>query len=864
MAGQEKLLPFVPGGQATGYHIWRGFRTFPVSSYLHIFWKETVRTLRILRKDRAFTALAVLLLALGIGPASAVFALLWQAIYAQLPVPAPEQIFTFSSNVTHYGRSDSDAMAQTFSVPTYRYLAGHLKLPKGTVARHGELVNIETPAGPEHVLADFVTGNFFEVLGVKAAIGRMIRDVDDQISGERFVAVLSYDLWQDSYAGQVSAWNSVLRVNGVPFRIIGVASAGFRGLIEGQAPKLYLPVSAFADVNPGWHGYGDWSLRWLNAFVRLPANVTRASAEAELQPVYQAAVRQELASEAAQSPAYLRELSHEYLSVVPASQGVHAMLDRWGEPLRVLQWMTLAVLSLAAINVAGLMLVRGIRQKQEALIRYALGATRSAVMRLQWVEALILSLAGGALGLWVARWGAELLVHLARMDRGGAFSYRPHGWTLALHWAAVLGIGLLVGLVPAWQAARLDLSAGLNEGALTHSATRAQAFTRRVLAAAQIALSVALMIVAGLFGEALHKLVTVPLGFNPERLTVFSIDAKLAHSTIQSTEVLWSNIARRLKETPGIEAVTYGTGGPFPQTADSAVVIPRPGAAAPSKQQSGIRSIIGAHYFSTLGIPVVAGREFDERDRSNAPDVILLNQSMARKLFGNANPIGQTVTIFNGLNPNWLATVVGVVADHHQSWRRASASLIYTPAQQARTVTDITYYVRAAGPSLSEQTIRDIVRQEAPSIAAYDIATMQSRMAEFASGDRAMAVLVGAFALLASAIAAVGIYSVVSYSASLRNIEFGVRVSVGATPRDIASLILREAGLILAGGIAVGLPLTYFALSIVRHQLESISFRAPGVYGGALLLQALCTLIAAFVPARRAKRMTVQDALRHE
>jgi ABC-type antimicrobial peptide transport system permease subunit len=242
----------------------------------------------------------------------------------------------------------------------------------------------------------------------------------------------------------------------------------------------------------------------------------------------------------------------------------------------------------------------------------------------------------------------------------------------------------------------------------------------------------------------------------------------------------------------------------------------------------------------------------------------MLNETMARKLFGNANPSGQMVTMFNGLDPNWLATVVGVVADHHQSWRRANASTVYTPAQQARTVTEITYYVRTASPSLPEQTIREVVRQEAPSIGSYDLTTMRSRMAEFASGDHAMTVLVGAFALLALAIAAVGIYGVVAYSASLRTLEFGVRVSVGATSSNIVRLLLREAVMILLGGVVLGVPLTYLGLSLVRHQLEGISFSEPAIYSGALLLLTICTLIAALVPATRATRISVHDALKHQ
>ncbi len=309
---------------------------------------------------------------------------------------------------------------------------------------------------------------------------------------------------------------------------------------------------------------------------------------------------------------YLKELSHERVSLVPAAQGDHAQLDNWAAPLRVLQWMTLAVLLLAAINVAGLMLVRAIKQKQEMLIRYAVGATRAGVMRLHFLETLVLALLGGLLGLWIARWGAQLLVHLTRMDRGNAFIYRPQGWTLALHWAGALVTGLLVGILPAWQTARIDLAAGLSEGALTHSASHSQTLARRSLAAMQIALSLVLVVAAGLFAKALHKLVSVPVGFQPEHLTVFSVDPKLAHSTVQSTALLWENLQRRIQETAGVEAVTYGTGGPFPQADDAAVIIPGTTAENIPKHQSGTRSMIGPGYFTTLGIRVLAGREFDE------------------------------------------------------------------------------------------------------------------------------------------------------------------------------------------------------------------------------------------------------------
>jgi len=819
--------------------------------------------LRGLRKDRGFTFLAVVLLALGIGLTSAVFTLLWQAIYARLPVPHPEQIAAFQTNVTHNGRSDSDAGTLTFSLPTYRYLAGHFTAVKGLVARHGEMVNIETPNGPRHLRANFVTGNFFDVLEVKPVVGRAIAGPNDAPSDDRFVAMLSYDFWQQQYGGELSAWNSRVRVNGVRFRVIGIAPPGFHDVIAGQAPQVFLPVASYGDLNPGWKNEKDWSVRWLNPFARLREGVSRSAAEAQLQPVYRAAVRAELAGAPAQPAEYLQELSHEHLSLVPAAQGDHGMFDNWSLPLRILQWMTLSILALAVLNVAGLMLVRAVSQRREMLVRYALGASRTEVMRLQFLQTLLLALAGGLAGLWIARWGALLLAHLAGMDRDSTLDYQPHGLPLAVHWAAAVTGGFLAGLLPAWQNARINLAAGLNEGALTHSAGRAQATIRRGLAAAQIALSLVLAISAGWFATTLQSLVSVPVGFKADHVSVFSIDPKLSHANLPGAQLLWSNIERRLKQTAGVLAVTYGTGGPFPQAMDVAVVIPGTNSEAIKQHQSATRDVIGPRYFSTLGMHLIAGREFDDRDRRNTPGVIMMTQALARKLYGSANPLGRTVTMFNGLEPNWQATVVGLVADYHQSWKRAGPPIVYTPAQQAQSISEMTYYVRTSANALPEATIRSILQEDAPGLAAYDVATMESRMAGFAAGERSMALLTAVFGLLSLAIAAVGIYGVVAYGASLRITEFGVRVAVGAQPGDIRWLVLREALLILAAGLILATPLTIGALSLAGHQLVSGVAHQAGIYLGAVLLLAVCTLSAALHPARRATRISTLSALRH-
>ncbi|HEX7359725.1 MAG TPA: ADOP family duplicated permease [Bryobacteraceae bacterium] len=815
---------------------------------IDVLLRELAVTLRGLRRDRTFTLVSVALLALGIGLTSAVVSLLWRIAYAQLPIPDPSHLYTLNTRV---------------GTPTYRYLAAHLGAGPKLIARHDERVNIETAEGSRHLDADFVSGNYFGALGVRPVLGRAVEPSDDSRSGRQFVAVLAYGFWQQAFGGQISALGAPVRINGVPFRVIGIAPPHFTGLIAARNPQLYLPVAAFPALNPGWDAFNKWSVHWLDIFVRTPPNLPVASAEAQWAPVYRDAVRQELANEGPQSQQYLRKLRHEKLSLTPAQQGVHWMLSGWKNPLRVLLWMALSVLLLVTINVAGLAVVRSVKQRHEMLIRYAVGASRAAVVRLYFAQTMALALLAGLAAILVARWGAKALVYLGGLHlHGTALPVGLGASALGLHWAAAIIAGLLAGMLPAWHAARMSLAGGLSEGATTHSASRSHTRSRRILAAAQIALSLVLLIAAGLFAQALYKLVSVPLGFNPRHLMLFSVDPKISGATAQSATTLFQRIDQRVRSTPGVANVSYGTSGPFPQAVNTAVVIPTT-PDAKSKHQRGFRSFIGPGYFRTLGIPMAAGREFNQRDRANTPGVVIIDQTMAKKLYGDANPIGKTVTI--GVTPKRLATIVGVVADYNISWTRAHSPLLYTPVSQASGLQEMTFYVRTApNVQLSARDIRELIQHEAPETPAFDIGSMGASTAGFASGQRAMALLTGAFAGLALLIALVGIYGVIAYSASLRTVEFGVRVAVGAEPRHIRALILREAGWILLGGLILAVPLAFFGLQTIRTQMFAVSIDRIGVYIAATALVIGCTLLAALIPARRATRMNVQAALRHE
>ena len=827
---------------------------------LDVLRLEVYFSLRSLWRDKSFTLLALLLLGLGMGLVLAVFTLLWQAVYAQLPVHDPSRIFALKTDVNHLGREDSDSGARSFSLPAYRLMKGAGGVARGLFARHGEMINLESAGGTEHALADFVTSNFFAELGVRGFGSMSGAALEDGPA-----AVLSYSFWQQAYGGSAAALNGTLRVNGVPFRIAGVAAAGFNGLIAGRAPKIYVPVSSYQLVNPGWRSDEDWNVRWLNCFVRVPRQFPLQTAEAELGRAYRAASREELEQGPKATPDYLRELAQERFTLAPAARGVNDILTGWAEPLRVLQWMTLTVLGLTTLNLAGLMTLRTARLKRDMVTRFALGATRPAVARLPLLETISISAAGGLRALPVTYWGTRFLVHLAGMDGPGLMTaYYPRGWALLVHGAVVLATGLLIGLLPAWQSARGDLASALSATSLTHSSTSSAVFARRSLAAAQLALSLVLTVAAIFFAKSLYHLVTVPLGFNAQRLTVFSIDPKLAHSTSENATRLLASIAQELRKTPGVRAVTYETGGPFPQGADVAVLIPAPGSVAVRKSLSGRRSMVGPHYFSTLQIQLLAGRQFDERDRLHATNTIVVNETLARRLFGNTNVVGRSVTLFNGLDPDRAASIIGVAADHRQSWQSPGVPLLYTPAQQALRPAETTFYVRMAGSALPDQTIRRIVRQQAAGLSAFDVATMQTRMHHFAANDRAMAVLSAAFAALALLVSSIGTYGVISYGASMRRLEFGLRMAVGAMPVRILWLVAREAVLVLCAGVALALPLVYLAYRIIGNRLIGVSWDQPAVYLAAGSLLGACTLAAAFRPALRAMRMNVSSVLRHQ
>jgi len=495
-------------------------------------------------------------------------------------------------------------------------------------------------------------------------------------------------------------------------------------------------------------------------------------------------------------------------------------------------------------------------------MRYALGASRGALARLYFVQTLIVAVAGGIAAIGFERLCAVLLLHLARLDRSGAVASSLDGYALGVHWFAAIAAGLLIGVFPAWHAARIDLAAALAEGAGTHSASRSQARTRRALAAIQIALSLALLIVAGLFAKSLRKLTSPPVGFDPDHLTVFSVDPKLAGSNVETARNLYSNIEGALERTPGVQSAAYGTGGPFPQGLDFSVLIPNAKTAGP-KHAGGSASVIGPHYFATLGIPVVEGREFDSRDRVGTPRGVIINQALARQLFPHQNAVGQPVTVFNGLDPNWQGTIIGVVAEYRLSWKHGAGKQIYTCAQQAPRAVPITFYVRTtAGSALKERSLRELVAREAPMLSAFDIQPMQVRMEEFASGDRAMTLLIGAFAAIALAISLIGIYGVVAYTSSLRVTEFGVRLALGAQPVNVLWLVLREAVLIVAAGLVLAIPVAWFALSLARTQLHEVSLHDPTIYTAAIAIIAVCVLVTAGLPASRAARMNVHAALR--
>ena len=830
-------------------------------------WKDFVYSLRSLWRSPLFTTAAVASLALGIGANTAIFSLLDQVVLRSLPVRDPESLVVLHTDYQAPGSATSDNNESVFSYPMYRDLGASDAAFSGIVARGAAGVRLAWKGDTEAASAELVSGNFFQTLGIGAALGRTLAPSDEGAPGSYPVAVLSHAYWSSHFGASSKVLNQTVTLNGHPFVVVGIVEAKFHGLMQGNSPDLFVPLTMERSLIANFDVLSDRRTRWLNLFARLKPGESLPRAQAATDVAYHAILSSELAQMEKMHDERDRQrfLNHR-AALRPAAQGIAALRNKWEKPLRVLIAMVGLVLLIACANVAGLMVARSTGRQREIAIRLAMGARRAALVRQLLLEGLILAVAGGVAGLVVEHWSTTALIGVLPRDEAGGWLTASMDLHLLIYAFAIsLACGLLFALLPALQATRPDLAPTLKDQALHVVSGGRPARLRQVLVAAQIALSLLLVVGAGLFSSSAANLVNAHLGFRTSQLLMFSVNATLDRPEAAAAAAFYHDLQSRLSSMPNVVGVATADGGPFSGSTSAGNITVEGYHARPEEEIGAVRIAVSPGYFRALAIPQRAGREFTDRDSAAAPKAVVVNEPFVKRYFGSTNPIGRRLQFGASTPPKLDREIVGVVADSRDDVRDAGKETIYYPYPQWDNPSRMVFYVRTAGdPGRSSAVLRQAVREADPNLPAVKIKTVEVRIRESLYTERLIAILSAAFGILATLLAAIGLYGVMAYSVARRTGEIGVRMALGAVPSDVLRLILFGAVRLAAIGIAIGLGAALAAGRLIESQLFGIAAADPIIYAGAAALLALAALIAAGVPAWRAARIDPVVALKYE
>ena len=823
--------------------------------------------LRSLRLRPAFSAMVVLTLGLGIAANVGIFHLVNAALLRPLPVRAPEELALFAPGWLlgrHLGSAPSavDGHAMLFSHPLYERLraqTGGLSIAAQDSTNEPVLLRAQDAAADDagtSAVGRCVSANFFDVLGVSAFRGRTFQPEDDRAQGASPVLVLSHRFWAQRFDSDPGIVGRKVSLNGTPYTVAGVGPPGFRGATVGTPTDFWVPIGMADDFTRTGLDIADIHYSWLQLFGRLAPGATIESAQASAEVALKRFLDDD--PESRQGPELRIELT-------PGGTGFSAVRRDFRAPLLVLMSGVALLLCIVCLNVSHLLLARAMSRQHEMSIRTALGATRPRLVRQLLTEGIVLAGLGAALGVLMTRWLSESLVSLA--DTGpGVFQFKLEigmdERVILFTTALALGTALLLGLVPAWHATRIDLQQAMRATAQSVTASAARRRVSRVLMVAQVALSLVLLMSAGLLSRSLGKLHDVPLGLDEEHVLMAALDVRSVGVDADRARFLYEDIPRRLAALPGVIAASVShppvLGGSLGWS------ISFPGTDRPPKGLP--LYLVTPGYFDALGMRVVRGRGFSPTDSRDAPRVAVVNETMAAEEFDGRDALGQRFR----LDQEHDVEVVGVVSDaRSHGVRETMQSMFYLPVAQPHgipvNIEPTSLEVRGTGdPARLTQQVRRTLAEAQSGLTPLNVRTLTEQVDRTLVKERLLAVLASAFGLGALFLVAIGLYGVISQWATQRTREIGIRAALGATPRAVQWLVLRQAlGLVLIG-LCFGIP----AAVGVSHLLKSVLFQVeplhPGVMLGAALALAAVATFAAYLPARRAARVDPMTALRYE
>jgi len=831
---------------------------------------------RGLGKSKPFTVVAVLSLALGIGANTAIFTLLDQVLLRRLPVQEPERIALLTMVGSHYGNNWG---GNAISYPLYEDLTRNNQVFSGMFCRFPTSVSLSFGGQTERVSAELVSGTYFPVLGVGAVLGRTFTPEEDQTPGGHPLVVLSHAYWRTRFAAALDVVGKTLVLNGHDMTVLGVAAAGFDGVQLEFVPQVFVPIMMKAQMTPLWDALKDRRSRFVNAFGRLKPGVTLAQAKASLQPFFKSVLEMEVREAAFRNAsveareAFLRNV----LDVLPGGQGRSYLRRQLETPLLLLMGLTGGVLLIACANVANLLIARAAARDKEIAVRLALGATRRRIVRLLLVEGLVLAVLGAIAGAGMAYATDRMVFGLLPPDAASLkLSPAPDLRILLFTAAVAIVTALVFGLAPALQSTRPDLAPTLKDQAGALAGGARQARFRKALVAAQVALSLLLLVGAGLFVRSLVNLRRLGPGFPTERLLAFNLDPALNAYKVDQSKAFYKQLTEELGALPGVKAAGVASVGILQDNEWDSGVTVEGHLRAPQENTQAYMNSIGPGYFAALGVPVVAGRDFTVQDTDQikhgsydddfTPRVVIVNEKFARRFFGEANPLGRHVGFGTDPGTPTDMEIVGVIKDIKYTTLRDEIPIqMFIPYLASRFVGDMTVYVRTTLPPETLVSLaRDRVRKLDPHLPLYGVRTMDQRVTDSLLIERLIAGLSAAFGLLATLLASVGLYGVMAFNVARRTREIGIRMALGAFGSDVVWLVLREALLLAGIGLMVGLPAALGLARYARSQLFGVHFADPLTLGLAVLSLGLAAALAGFIPARRASRVDPIRALRYE
>jgi putative ABC transport system permease protein len=827
---------------------------------MQAFWRDLRHAIRRLRRSPGFALVVILTLGLGVGANAAIFSLMDQVLIRPLPVRQPSELVLLDGPGAFQGRTFNE---MTFSYPMYKDFRDQNEVFSGVLARFPTQMTVVWKGQSERVEGELVTGNYFEVLGVTPAVGRVFNAADDRTPGAHPVAILSHGYWLRRFGGDPSILNQPLVVNGHAMSIVGVSQPGFAGIQVGRSADVVVPMMMKAEMTPTWNDLDNRRSRWLTIMGRRRPGVSTAQVESQLNVVYRQVNAQEIKDIKNASDTFRQRFVAKHLNVLDGARGLSDLRSQFSTPLIVLMCMVAVVLLIACVNVANLLLGRATSRQREIALRLALGANRSRIVSEQFVESLVLAMAGAAIGLVLAAWTGSLL--LATLPGNGASTLtatpdlRVVGFTLAIS----LLTALACGIAPALAATRSTVTSALKEEAGSVAGGGRQARLRRALVVAQVAMSMLLLAGAGLFARSLYNLRSVNPGFQVDSLLTFNVDPSLNGYQPEHVLSLFERIQQELSAIPGVRDVSMAEIGVLTGNQWGMTVRVEGYTRKEDEDMNPTVDGVGTRYFSTMGIPLVAGREFTEKDTTGAPKVAIINQTMAHYFYGDNNPIGRRIGF--GRDPDTTIEIVGVVKDVRAlQLRDQPVRCVYLPYRQDASLTSLTYYVRSAGVSSIGASVRQAVQRIDPNLPIVDMKTMEAQVGESLYVERLVAILSVAFGGLAVLLAAIGLYGVMSYAVARRTREIGIRMALGAERSGVLWMVLREVALMAILGIVTGLGVAVYLTRQVRSVLFGLSPGDPATFAATVACLFLVALLAGFVPARRATAIDPNLALRSE